>query len=140
MRYLLDTNVVSEWSKELPFAAVVDWVHRPQPTDLAVSAMTLAEARYGIEILPPGRKTNLLWRWYHEDFIYLIEHRIIPLDQDVARHWATLRAQSRRVGRTLAFADSLILSTAVIHGMVVVTRNVKDFSGLGAEILNPWQQ
>jgi predicted nucleic acid-binding protein len=138
MRHLLDTNVVSEWSKAQPNSQVVEWVERQSPFDLAVSAITLAEVHYGIEILPPGRKTNLLWRWYHDDFVRLIADRVVPIDAAVALHWSGLRARSRRAGRTLPFADSSIVSTAVIHGLVVVTRNVKDFDGLGVDVFNPW--
>lgn len=140
MEYLLDTNVVSEWSKTWPNSEIVDWLQRQPPPDLAVSAMTLAEVRYGIEILPPGRKANLLWRWYHGEFIRLIEDRVVPLDDAVALHWSSLRARSRRAGRTLPFAHSSILSTAVVHGLIVVTRNVRDFSGPGAVVLNPWDE
>lgn len=100
--------------------------------------MTLFEVHYGIEILPPGRKPNLLWRWYHDDFVRLIADRIISLDDAVAIHWSGLRARTRQTGRTLPFVDSAIDFTAVVHGLIVVTRNVRDFSGLGADVFNPW--
>ncbi len=140
MRYLLDTNVVSEWSKAQPNTQVIEWVERQPSSDLAVSAMTLAEVHYGIEIHPPGRRTNLLWHWYHDDFIRLIADRVVPVDEAVALHWSSLRARSRRSGRTLPFVDSAIVSTAVVHGLIVITRNVRDFNGLGAIVFNPWDE
>jgi predicted nucleic acid-binding protein len=138
MKFLLDTNVVSEWSNPRPDARVTSWLDRQSPEDLAVSVMTIAEILYGIEIRPAGRNKLILWRWYEEDLMELVGERVIALDYKIIRHWSVLQTEARRIGWTRPFVDSLILTTAMVHGMTIVTRNVSDFGGFGVELFNPW--
>ncbi len=138
MRYLLDTNVVSEWSKAFPDERVMVWLARQTPEHVAVSVMTIAETVYGIEIRPAGRKRDVIRQWYEEGLLGLVRDRIIPLDYRIIQHWSRHVAESERIGRTQAHADSLIMATAAVHGLTVVTRNVRDFPDSGVEVINPW--
>lgn len=138
MKYVLDTNVVSDWSKSLVDQSVANWIYRQSPEDLAVSVLTVGEVLVGIELLPEGKRADRLWEWYRVDLPALIGDRILPVDHQIAAEWAALRAKWSRVGPSLSLVDSLILTTARVHGLQVVTRNLKDFGGLGVEIINPW--
>jgi len=100
--------------------------------------MAIAEVLVEIELLPKGRRADRLWEWYQVDFPDLLGDRIIPVDYGIAVEWAMLRARWSKVGRTLSLIDSLILTTAQVHGLIVVTRDRKCFGGLGVEIINPW--
>lgn len=138
MKYLLDTNVVSEWSKAFPDQQVMTWLARQEPSEVAVSVMTIAETLHGIETKPHGRRRAALEYWYTRDLMRFIEDRVVPLDYRVIQRWAELQGEDVRIGRTQAYVDSLIMTTAIVHGLIVVTRNVRHFRDRGVEIVNPW--
>ncbi len=103
-----------------------------------VSAVSIGEIWFGIELLPEGNRRRTLELWTY-DFERRYEQRILPVDADVARTWGAVGAMCRRNGRPLAPADGLIAATAIHHDMRIVTRNVKDFEPTGALIVNPWE-
>lgn len=138
MRYLLDTNVLSEFSRPRPDPHVIGWVLRQSPGDLAVSSISVGEIQKGILLLPPGKKRETLTRWLDEWLIESFLERSIPVDISIAREWGRSLAESIRAGRALSFADAVLLATARMRQLVVVTRNERDFRGHGVDILNPW--
>lgn len=135
MKYLLDTNTVSEMMKPLPDPSVVSWVTERED-DCYLSAITVAEIEVGIALLPPGRKRVRLQEAFREVLV-ATELRVLGFDLEVARRWALLAARAGRTGRTLPVLDSMIEATALRWEWTVVTRNVSDF--LEAPTLDPWK-
>ena len=138
MTMLLDTNVVSELLRPLPDPAVERWVAERPAAELYFSAVGEAELRYGVAILPAGRRRNALAlaieAILREDF----EGRILPFDSDAAREYVETASARRAAGRTVAPADCQIAAIARSRGMAVATRNVRDFGDIGVEVVDPW--
>lgn len=134
MKYLVDANVLSEATRRDPEPAVIEWLAAHEP-DVAIDAIVLAELAVGVERLPRGRKRSQLEEWF-EKLDGTIE--CLPWDREVSREWARLVAGLRRRGRAMPLFDSMIAATARVHGLVVVTRNVRDFEPSGVELLNPF--
>jgi toxin FitB len=132
--YLLDTNVISELRRPRPHGAVVAWLEGVDDHDLHLSAVTLGELQAGVEITreqDPERASQI------ESWIDQVAQtwNVLPLDDRTFRVWAKL--MHRRSDDLLA--DALIAATAIINHLVVVTRNVRDFTPLGVETLNPFE-
>lgn len=133
--FLLDTNVVSELTRDTPDPGVLAFLTEQE--DLWLSAIVMHELEFGLQLLPPGQRLDGL-RSAVSEFISAYEDRILPLGRTGAERAAQLRAQARRSGRVLDLGDALIAGTAMIHGLSVVTRDVGDFAELNVEITNPW--
>ncbi len=113
------------------------WVNATPEGQMFTSVLTLAEIRFGIELLPAGRRRKQLEVWLDELRVSF-ESRLLPVTAAIAERWAVLSAQSRQRGNPVSVTDGLIAATALECNLTLVTRNVKDFSGLGVDILNPW--
>ena len=135
--FLLDTNIPSELMCPLPEPRVVAWLESAYDERLYFSVVSLGEIVKGVSLLPPGRKRDELEKWLEMTLLPWFGSRILPVDEVVARRWGTLSAWSQRKGRKLKVADGLIAATALVHGLNVVTRNVKDFAAL-VRVYNPW--
>jgi toxin FitB len=138
LNHLLDTSVVSEWIKPQPDAGVIKWLAEADEDRVFLSVVTLAEIRYGIELLPMGARRNRLSNWLRNEVTERFAGRILPVDPSVAEVWGQLLARTKAVGRTLGIMDGFVSATAEVHQMTVVTRNVTHFQGLGHPIFNPW--
>jgi len=138
MRFLLDTNVVSEWTKPRPNAGVVQWLAQVEEGDVFVSVVTFAELRHGVERLPAGERRRRLDEWLRNDLALRFEERIIGVDGAIADEWGRVIARREARGRPIGAMDALIAATAQIHDLTLVTRNVADFQGTAKSILNPW--
>jgi predicted nucleic acid-binding protein len=136
--YLLDTNVPSEFSRDRPEPRVVAWLKAQPPTRLYLSAVTIGEIRKGLVVLPQGRRRTELEAWFHTDLLVWFRNRILPVTDSIADRWGVLEGQCQLKGTPLNTADGLIAATALEHDLTLVTRNVKDFAGLGVVLLNPW--
>ena len=137
MKYLLDTNVISEIRKPDCSQNVKSFVEAVQWDDLYLSAITIGELGFGIEKLPHGKKKHDLSIWLYTELLQWFERRIITLDTEILIEWGKIRA---RTNRTLPVVDSLIASCAIVHHMFIVTRNTKDFDDIdGINLLNPWE-
>lgn len=136
MTYLVDANVLSEATKPVPDPRVVDWL-RAHERDLAVDPIILGELRFGILLLPRGRKRAALERWFDAGVQRL---HCLAWESDTGLRWAELLARLRSTGRTMPIKDSLIAATALLHGLTVATRNVEDFSKAGVPTVNPFSQ
>ncbi len=136
--FLLDTNVVSELLRPSPAPVVETWVGGRRATDLYFSAIGEAELRYGVAILPAGRRraalASAIEAILREDFA----DRILPFDSDAARQYADIAAARRSAGRPFAPADCQIAAIARSRGMAVATRNVRDFESIEVEVVDPW--
>lgn len=136
--YLLDTNVVSEWTKPVPNRGLIAFLDAVDEDRLFLSVVTLAEVRRGVDLLPEGKKRTRLDEWLAHDLRERFDARIIDVDVSVAEHWGRLSARASRAGLHPPAMDCLIAATAAAHDLVVVTRNVSDFARFEIEILNPW--
>lgn len=138
MRYLLDTNVISEPFKRSPESKVVDWIGSQPPLDLFISVLTLGELTMGFELAAAGKRREELQNWLMQELPRRFLGRLLPVTDDVAREWGRLSADGRKRGRELPAIDGLLLATASVHELTFVTRNERDCSGRGVSILNPW--
>jgi predicted nucleic acid-binding protein len=138
MRFLLDTNVVSEWTKPRPNAGVVKWLAQVEEDDVFVSVVTFAELRHGVERLPAGDRRRRLDEWLRNDLALRFEERIIGVDGAIADEWGRVIARREARGRPIGAMDALIAATAQIHDLILVTRNVADFRVTAKSVLNPW--
>ncbi len=138
--FLIDTNVLSEYNRPGgPAAGVKHWLETTARQSQHVSVITLAEIQKGIELLAEGKRRVQLEQWLKQDLDAWFSGRILPVDRQVAGRWASLVAQGARAGRHLPTIDSLIAATALAHELTIVTRNKRDFEGIGATIINPWE-
>ena len=134
--YLIDTNVVSELTKASPDSGVIAFLS--EQDDLWLASVVLHELEFGLQSLPQGHRRDDL-RQVLSDFITEFDDRILPLERIEAEWAARLRAEAHLSGRVLHLGDALIAGTAKAHGLLVATRNVKDFDGLDVNVANPWQ-
>ncbi len=139
MRYLLDTNVISELVKPLPHENVWEWVNALPDEQLFISSITIGELQRGIELLPPSKRRSDYEHWLQEQILTQYADRIIAVDTMVMLQWGTLMAQTAAIGRSLPVFDSLLAATALTHNMHLVTRNAQDFADTGVQVVNPWQ-
>ena len=135
MRYLVDANVLSEPTKPIPHAGVVEWL-RKNERDIAVDPIILGEIRFGILLLPRGKRRTRLERWFDAG---LGRFLCLPWEAETGLRWAQLLAALRSSGRAMPIKDSLIAATALVHDLVVATRNRTDFEKAGVEIVNPFE-
>jgi len=139
--FLINTNVLSEYNRAGgPDAGVKRWLETTDRQSQYVSVITLAEIQKGIELLAAGRRRALLEEWLRHDLEAWFSGRVLPVDRQVAARWASLVAQGARTGRPLPTVDSLIAATALAYDLTIVTRNARDFEGVGAVIVNPWEE
>jgi predicted nucleic acid-binding protein len=137
---VLDTKVLSELMRPLPERRVIDWLDTQETASVAITAITVAEILYGIERFPEGRRKRSLVAsaavMFDEDFA----GRILVFDAEAALHYAERVAAREQAGRAVQMADAQIAAICLRHEATLATRNVKDFEGLGVEILNPWER
>jgi toxin FitB len=137
--FLLDTNVISEWAKPQWDEHVVAWLADEDEDRIYLSVVSFAEIRYGIERLPAGKRREHLAAWLIDDLPSRFEGRILDVDQRVAEAWGVMTARGQRAGANVTAMDAFFAATADVHGLTLVTRNVRDFAQLGIRLLNPWQ-
>ena len=139
MRYLLDTNVISELIARRPNWQVVQWVDTLDADSVYLSVITIGELRKGIEKLTDSPRKDTLRAWLTDDLLVRFEGRVLPVDVDVMLAWGELTGRLERTGRPLPAIDSLIAAIAIHHGCSLVTRNEDDFKDTGVTALNPWK-
>ena len=138
MRFLLDTNVVSEWARPQPDPGLVAWLGGVDEDDLCLSVVTVAELRRGAERLSPGRRRRAIEEWLARDVLLRFENRLLPLDVAIAEAWGTVTARCESLGRPIAAMDAFIAACAAHHALTLVTRNDTDFRHVVQSVLNPW--
>lgn len=135
---MLDTTVVSELMRSSPDLAVETWVAGRPAASLFFSTVGEAELRYGVAIMPAGRRRDRLAAeieaMLRDDF----EGRVLPFDSDAARFYAQIAASRRAAGRSVSQTDCQIAAIARARGMAVATRNVRDFVDTGIDVIDPW--
>ena len=138
--WLLDTNVLSELRRPKPHPRVVAFV-AAQPLELLyVSAATIAEIRFGIEVVAEPTRRAALNDWLTHKMRPMFRQRILAITEDVMFKWRLLVESGRKVGYTFPQPDLIIAATALNHGLTVVSRDVNDYARAGAPVLNPWAE
>ena len=135
---LLDTNIVSEVIKSAPDARVAHWLSGQAEDSLFVCAVTEAELRFGVAVLPLGRRRDALARLIEDILGEDFAGRILPFDSRAAIAYASVSAARRQAGRPISVCDAQIAAVARSRGAAIATRNVGDFEGCGVEVINPW--
>lgn len=137
MRYLLDTNILSNATKPAPSEDLLAWMAEQTDTDLFISSLTVAEIRRGVLEKPAGKKRDQLEAWFTgpEGPQALFADRILAFDEKAGLVWARLMADGKAKGRPRSGLDTIIAAVAEANGCVVVTDNEKDFQDI--EIINP---
>jgi len=138
VRYLLDTNVVSEWVKVSPDPGVEAFTRQADEDDTFLSVVTLAELQFGVERLPAGQRRKRLESWLWNELLERFEGRILVLGGAAAVEWGRLMAKAQRAGRPMGEMDGWIAATAKVHDLTIVTRNEGDFEAAGCATFNPW--
>ena len=134
MRFLVDANVLSEPTKAVPDQNVVEWLRRHE-RDLVVDPIILGEVRFGILLLPKGKRRTRLERWF-EAGVQRIQ--CLPWEAETGLRWAGLLASLRASGRAMPIKDSIIAATALAYDLTIATRNRTDFDKAGVKILDPF--
>lgn len=136
---VLDTNVISDQLRQRPDPSVSAWFAKQAPTSLHITAITLAEMLFGLELMPEGARRHGLMIGTGEIFGELFAGRVLPFDQMAATEYAIIRAERQRTDRPISQLDCQIAAIARAHGAALATRNTRDFAGCGIELVDPWQ-
>lgn len=134
MKYLVDANVLREPTKVEPDSRVVQWL-RVNEGRIAVDAVILGELRFGILLLPKGRKRSALEHWFDSGAQRL---HCLPWERDTGLRWAELLARLRSTRKSMPIKDSMIAATALVHGLEMATRNRTDFEKSGVRVIDPF--
>jgi hypothetical protein len=132
--YLVDANILSEATKPTPEPKVIEWLRRNE-SRIAVDPIILGEIRFGIEMMASGKRRKRLEQWFDDGVSKLT---CIPFEATAGIRWAQLLAKFRSSGKTMPLKDSLIATTALIHGLTVATRNTRDFKMAGVKVIDPF--
>lgn len=136
---LLDTNVISELRKSASGKAdlnVVEWARQQSTSNLFISVISIAELERGIQLKErmDRYQGQILRRWFNDHVLPTFENRILPITTEIA-----IRSAQFHCPNPKPLGDTLIATTAIVHGMQIVTRNVSDFDACGVRIINPWE-
>lgn len=136
--YLLDTNVISELKKPKPNQRVVAFIAGEALDRLYLSSVTVAEIRFGIELIGDAGRRSILTLWLDNELRPMFDGRILQTDEDVLLKWRLMIEAGRKRGHTFSHPDVLIAAIAANHGLTVATRNDAEFVAAGVELFNPW--
>ncbi len=136
--FLLDTNVPSELTRPQSDPRVEKWLDDAGDEQFFLSVVSLGEIFKGLTILAESKRRQQLRQWVEDTLRQWFYGRILPVTERVAERWGILAGECQMQGRGLTMADGLIAATALEHDLTVVTRNQRDFAGLGVGVFNPW--
>jgi predicted nucleic acid-binding protein len=132
--YLVDANVLSEPTKTSPSIKVIDWLKANEP-EIALDPIILGEIRFGIHLLPAGRRRRRLEHWFQQGVATFL---CLPWDTTTGLRWAKLLADLRTAGEAMPIKDSMIAATALVHGLTLATRNERDFRKARVKLFDPF--
>lgn len=135
---LLDTNVVSELMRPRIDPSVAAYIERTPRETMFVPSLVVAELRYGVGRLPPGRRRDGLAQGIETFLATGFVGRVLDFDAACAAGYATARIAREKLGRSVAVIDALIGGMALAHGATLATRNTVDFEGYGLSLIDPW--
>ena len=141
MPWLLDTNILSEIRRLKPEPRVLTFISDRPLEQLYISAVTLAELRFGIELLSEGSsRRDELNDWLTNTIRPMFDQRVLPITEEIIFRWRVLVEEGRKAGHTFSQPDLIIAATALNHGFTMVTRDRSDFERAGVTIVNPWEE
>jgi toxin FitB len=138
VKWLLDTNVISEGVRKRPNAKVMAWMSAEESRDTTISVVTLAELRDGAATVRDQAKRRQLGEWIDTEIVNSFGDRTLPLTTEILMDWLGISRRLRAKGTTREPADLLIAATARVHELVVVTRNARHFASTGVVVYDPW--
>jgi predicted nucleic acid-binding protein len=137
---LVDTNVISEPMQKGPNARVIAWIDAQTIETLYLSAITVAELRFGVAALPAGSRKDRLRSRLEQEILPLFTDRVLPFDLNASEAFARLMAQARARGVAIGKVDGFIAAIAASHGFAVATRDTAPFAAAGVAVINPWER
>jgi len=138
VNYLLDTCVLSEFTRRKPEEKVIRWVDMIEEEKLFLSAITIGEIQRGIERLPASHRKTDLRVWMNNGLVDRFGQRILFLDTKTMLIWGALTARMEVAGQPMSVMDSMIAASAFQNNLILVTRNVSDLAACGVQVINPW--
>ena len=135
---LLDTNVISEPQRRQPSQRVLDWIDAQALETLYLSAVTVAELRAGVALMPAGKRQDSLNHYLEMHLLPSFTNRVLAFDMSCTKRYAELLAESRAIGLAIATADAFIAAIALANGFAVATRDTQPFEAAGVKVINPW--
>ena len=135
---VIDTNVLSALMREVPEQAVVEWLDRQAAESIWITSITLFEARLGLALLPKGRRRKALESAFDKLLVEDLEGRVLDFDRPAAEAAAQLAAGRQRTGHTIDMRDTQIAGIVIARRANLATRNVRHFSDLDVDVINPW--
>ena len=136
--WLLDTNILSELRRPKPEPKVVAFIAAQPLEELHISTVTLAEIRFGIEVLPEVTRRSELNNWLTHKVRPMFEHRVVPISEDIMLKWRLLVDEGRKIGHTFSQPDLIIAATGHHHGLTIVSRDTSDYVKARVNVFNPW--
>ncbi|TAH53812.1 MAG: type II toxin-antitoxin system VapC family toxin [Chloroflexota bacterium] len=138
MKYLLDTNVISELIAPKPNPKVIQWIDQLDPNMVYLSVITIGEIRKGVEKLASSKKREAIAEWLENDLLVRFQGRILEITVQTMLTWGELTGRLAKQGKPMNAIDSLIAAIALQGNYVLVTRNVDDFQNPDVNVFNPW--
>jgi len=135
---VLDTNVISELWKAQPAAQVLSWIDEQMIETLYLSAITVAELRFGLAAMPEGKRRATYQERLEREVIPAFTGRIVPFDLDASRAYSELMTRARNAGKAIGLSDGYIAASAAARGLIVATRDTSPFEAAGLIVINPW--
>jgi len=136
MKFLVDANVLSEVTRPMASASVVQWL-RDHESEFVVTPIVLGEIEYGIGLTPSTRQRLKLQKWFDDGLRRL---RVLDIDSGTASTWAALLVRLRKKGKAMPVKDSLIAASALQHKLTIVTRNTADFQHASVKLIDPFSR
>lgn len=138
MKYLLDTNIISELISKKPNKNVISFIESLNENNIYISVITIGEIKSGIENLKDDNKKHKLSIWLNNDLLKRFDKKIIEVNIDTMLEWGTINHKLKNIGKPLPIMDSLIGATCSKYNYTLVTRNEKDFKNINIKIINPF--
>jgi len=139
LKYLLDTNIISELINTSPNKKVISFINTLNENSIYLSVITIGEINFGIHKLKSGKKKEELLLWLHTDLLSRFKNRIIEVDTQTMLTWGKINNELKSIGNPMPIMDSLIGATCISKNMILITRNEKDFINLDIDIINPFK-
>jgi predicted nucleic acid-binding protein len=139
VKYLLDTCVILELVKPVPYTRVTNWLQSSPSDALFLSVLTIGEVRKGLVKLPDSKKKEKLSLWLNT-LLKEYNERIIPIDLTVSENWGIIQGNAEKAGTPMSTINGLIAATASSHNLILVTRNESDFTPVQIPLINPWER
>ena len=136
---VLDTNILSALMRTRPEAPVVEWLDHQPADSVWLTSITVFEARFGLALLPKGKRRTALERAFEQVLTEDLAGRVLPLDETAAMTAALIAAERQRAGRSVDLRDTLIAGIAQARRATIATRNVRHFEGLDVPVVDPWR-